>query len=196
MKLIGLAGKIGSGKSYVADILQRRGWRVLDLDTVAQRALKVFKDEIVQAFGSDILVNGHIDRKRLAAKVFTGPRCLEKLEAITYRWIEDETRRWIDLEPAVPAVIHAVNLHKTSLPKICDAIIWVKASRHIRKHRVIQRNHQSWERIKGRFDSQKRLRPKLFAPHAEIYSVRNSGNDASLNSSLNRIFRRLYGLEG
>jgi len=196
MKLIGVAGKIGSGKNYVADILERRGWRALDLDAMAHRALGVFKSEIVQAIGSDILVNGHIDRERLAAKVFTSPQCLEKLEKITYRWIEDETRRWIESKPAVPAVIHAINLHKTSLPKICDAIIWVKASRYARKNRVIHRNHQPWEQIKGRFVSQKRLSPKLFSSHAEIYSVRNSGNDASLNASLDRIFHRLYGLEG
>jgi dephospho-CoA kinase len=163
---------------------------------VAHRALDNLQDEIVRTFGSGILVNGKIDRGLLGGIVFSSPANLEKLEQITYPWIDEETRRWIASEPGIPAVIHAVNLHKTTLPRLCDAVIWVKAPSSLRKKRVIRRDNRPWEQIKGRFRSQRRLNPKLFSKGAETYSVRNSGNDVSLNMSLDRILHRLYDWEG
>jgi dephospho-CoA kinase len=195
-KLLGLAGKTGSGKNHVAGLLVQRGWRSLDLDLVAHRALEILQDEIVRTFGTEVLINGKIDRRLLGGIVFSSPENLEKLEQITYPWIDEETRRWIDSDPEIPAVIHAINLHKTTLPRLCDAVIWVKAPRSLRKKRVIRRDNRPWEQIKGRFSSQRRLNTKLFSQDAETYSVRNSGNDVSLNMSLDRILHRLYDWEG
>jgi len=196
MLLIGVAGKTGSGKNYVAGLLEQRGFRSLDLDLVAHRALDTLADTIEGELGPGLIRNGIIDRKELGQRVFSSPERLALLEHLLYPRIELETKKWISEEPETSAVIHAVNLHKTSLVKECDAIIWVKASALKRRKRVISRDNRPWNELKGRFRSQNGLNPKLFSSDAEIYSVRNSGNDVSLNASLDRILRRLEGPGG
>ncbi len=190
MNLIGIAGKTGSGKNHVASLLEKRGWRSLDLDQVAHQALDYMAETIEEKLGPGLMCNGKIDRSKLGNLVFTNPDLLTLLEKITYPWIEDETRRWISRKTEVPAVIHAVNLHKTALADECDVIIWVTAPKYLRRKRVMTRDNRPWKELKGRFRSQNGLNPKLFSSDAEIYSVRNSGNDASLNMSLDRILHR------
>jgi len=191
MLLIGVAGKIGSGKTYVAGLLEQRGFRSLDLDLVAHGVLDSLSDTIEKEIGPGLLQEGKIDRRKLGYRVFSNPQLLDVLEKITYPRIEEETRIWLSEKSDSPAVIHAVNLHKTTLVEDCDAIIWVKAPFYIRRKRVISRDNRPWKELKGRFRSQNGLNSKLFSQNAEIYNVRNSGNDASLNASLDRILRRL-----
>ncbi len=191
MKLIGITGKTGSGKNHIAELLEKRGWRTLDLDLVAHQSLEILAERIEESLGPGLLSDGKIDRRELGRRVFSNPALLELLEKITYPWIEKETRRWIAEKPDIPAAIHAINLHKTSLPEDCDAVIWVNAPAGKRRKRVMKRDNRPWKELKGRFRSQNGLNPKLFSSRAEIYRVRNSGNDASLNASLDRILSRL-----
>ncbi len=191
MKLIGIAGKTGAGKNYIAELLEQRGWRTLDLDLVAHKSLEALSLSLGEQFGPDIFVGGKIDRKELGRRVFSSPSSLQLLENMTYPWIEEQTRRWIAEDPEAPAAIHAINLHKTSLVEECDLIIWVTAPSALRKKRVMVRENRAWKELKGRFRSQNGLNSKLFSSRAEIYSVRNSGNVASLNASLDRILHRL-----
>ena len=196
MLLIGISGKTGSGKNYVASLLEKRGFRSLDLDLVAHSVLDTLSDTIEQKLGPGLLIDGKINRKELGRLVFSDEKLLRVLENITYPEIEKETRKWLTEDPDIPAVIHAVNLYKTSLVKDCDAVIWLKASSFQRRRRVISRDKRPWKELKGRFRSQNGLNSKLFSQDAEVYSVRNSGNDASLTASLDRILRRLEGLGG
>jgi len=139
MLLIGLAGKTGSGKNYVAGLLEQRGFRALDLDLVAHRVLDTLGETIEEKFGPGLVRDGIIDRKELGQRVFSNREQLVLLESLLYPRIELEAKKWISEEPDTSAVIHAVNLHKTSLVKECDAIIWVKASTLKRRKRIISR---------------------------------------------------------
>lgn len=196
MLLIGISGKTGSGKNYVASLLEKRGFRSLDLDLVAHSVLDTLVDTIEKKLGPGLLIDGKINRKELGRRVFSDEKLLRELESLTYPEIEKKTRKWLAEDPDIPAVIHAVNLYKTTLVKDCDAVIWVKASSFQRRRRVLSRDKRPWKELKGRFRSQNGLNSKLFSQCAEIYSVRNSGNDASLTASLERILRRLEGLGG
>jgi len=183
--LLGIAGKIGSGKSRVAALLEERGWRTLDLDVVAHDALEACRDAVLREFGTT-------NRRELAAVAFSDAAALRRLEDITYPWIETEARRWLDSETDRPAAIHAINLHKTDLVKDCDAILWVRCPRCVRRRRVVARDGRPWSELKHRFRAQRGLNPKLLPCDAEIYSVRNSGNDASLVDALDRVLERLF----
>ena len=135
--ILGIAGKTGAGKNKVAEILEQKGFRTLDLDVVAHRALDAMAQRINTELGGGLLENGVIQRSELGKRVFDDKtrekNALALLEGITYPWIEDETRRWLAEKPDENAAIHAINLHKTSLPDICDAIIWVSAPWRIRR---------------------------------------------------------------
>jgi dephospho-CoA kinase len=92
MKVIGLTGGIGSGKSTAAQFLQSLGATVIDLDKVGHEILKkdsrVFK-EVLSVFGDSILsADGEIDRTRLGKMVFGNPDALKRLNNITHPAID------------------------------------------------------------------------------------------------------------
>ena len=93
MKVIGLTGGIGTGKSTVAQFLAEMGAVVLDLDKVGHEALKPNNKawkQVVNEFGKDILTaSGEIDRTRLGNKVFKNPEALQRLNRIIHPVIDN-----------------------------------------------------------------------------------------------------------
>jgi dephospho-CoA kinase len=92
MKIIGLTGGIGSGKSTVAGYLAELGAVVIELDKVGHEVLKSgdqpFK-KVVSEFGKDILdIQGEIDRAKLAKVVFKDPEALTRLNLIVHPAID------------------------------------------------------------------------------------------------------------
>ena len=88
MKVIGLTGGIGSGKSTVSNILAELGAVVLDADRVGHEAYQPGTEtwkEVVAAFGQEVVASdGSIDRKKLGAIVFGDPAALERLNGIMH----------------------------------------------------------------------------------------------------------------
>ena len=101
MKIIGLTGGIGTGKTEVSRILQGLGAEVIGADAVAHQTYAPHTDgwrEIVREFGPGILDSGdEIDRKKLGAVVFQDKSRLDRLNAIvhprTRELIEERIRR-------------------------------------------------------------------------------------------------------
>ena len=87
MKVIGLTGGIGSGKSTVSQFLAELGTVVLDADKVGHDTLRdtEIRREIISAFGKQVLApSGNIDRKKLGEIVFRNPESLAKLNQIMH----------------------------------------------------------------------------------------------------------------
>jgi dephospho-CoA kinase len=91
MKVIGLTGGIGSGKSTVSQFLAELGATVIDVDKLWHQALEAdseLRQEIVAAFGTEILAPGReIDRKKLGQIVFGNPEALARLNNIMHPWV-------------------------------------------------------------------------------------------------------------
>ena len=100
MKLIGLTGGIGSGKSTVATLCRERGWRVVDADGIARDVVTPGRPalaELAAAFGEDILLaDGSLNRKELARRAFVDKEHTELLNSITHPRIQAETQRQFD----------------------------------------------------------------------------------------------------
>ncbi len=88
MKVIGLTGGIGSGKSTVSHFLAELGALIIDADKVGHELLKPNTEiwqQVVAAFGRQILTtSGEIDRKKLASLVFGSPRRLSLLNQLMH----------------------------------------------------------------------------------------------------------------
>ena len=88
MKVIGLTGGIGSGKSTVSQFLKELGAVIIDADKVGHEAFKPDTElwrEVVAAFGRQILKpSGDIDRKRLGEAVFGNPELLSRLNQVMH----------------------------------------------------------------------------------------------------------------
>ena len=87
MKVFGLTGGIGMGKSTADQWLRPQGMPVVDTDILARQVVEPGQPalaEIIEAFGKDVLVEGRLSREQLAGKVFADPTALKKLESITH----------------------------------------------------------------------------------------------------------------
>src|SRR5919201_6621650 len=97
MRVLGLTGGIGSGKSLVARIFQELGAEVIDADQLAREVVEPGEPalaEIVTDFGPDILLpDGRLDRTKLGSVIFADPAARRRLNAITHPRIRDRMRQ-------------------------------------------------------------------------------------------------------
>lgn len=100
MKLIGLTGGIGSGKSTVAQLLVEQGWVLVDADRIARDIVEPGQPalaELAEAFGEDILrADGTLDRGLLASRAFASREKTDLLNSITHPRIHEETQARFD----------------------------------------------------------------------------------------------------
>lgn len=93
MKIIGLTGGIGSGKSTVAALLAEHGFPVVDADQLAREVVEPGQpalQELAEAFGQDVLLaDGSLNRPELAARAFVDKERTELLNAITHPRIQE-----------------------------------------------------------------------------------------------------------
>ena len=90
MRLYGLTGGIGSGKSEAARRYAERGIPTIDADKLAHRLIEPggeAVDDVVEAFGPGILAEGRIDREKLGAVVFVDAEARQKLNRIVHPWV-------------------------------------------------------------------------------------------------------------
>ncbi|MDK2903686.1 MAG: dephospho-CoA kinase [Clostridiales bacterium] len=180
MKIIGLTGGIGSGKSTVAGILADNGAYIIDADKVGHEVY--YKggaawDAVVKAFGADILnENGDIDRRKLAAIVFHDNEKLNMLNAIVHPLIAREVLRRINnarSKGVELVVVEAALLIESGWHKMADEVWLITADREIRLHRIMQRDGISVEEACLRMQSQ--MPDDKRAEYADIIIVNNNG---------------------
>ncbi|WP_041083684.1 dephospho-CoA kinase [Thermotoga profunda] len=129
MKLIiGLTGKIGSGKSTVAQIFRELGAHIIDVDKIGHEVLQnqEVKNSLREIFGEVIFDGVNVDRKKLASIVFSDPKKLSILERITHPKMREKITEELNSLTGL-IVIDAAILHRLKLEKLCDFVITVVA---------------------------------------------------------------------
>jgi dephospho-CoA kinase len=115
LKLVGLTGGIGTGKSTVGRMMKELGIPVLDADVIARTVVgpgRPAHAEIARAFPGVIDDLGQVDRKRLGALVFADPEARRRLEAITHPRIQEEA---LAQAAALEAAGHRLAFYEASL---------------------------------------------------------------------------------
>ena len=132
MRVVGLTGGIGSGKSTVARRLTELGAAIVDADKLGHGAYLPggpAYDDVVAAFGREIVApDGTIDRKALGARVFAEPDALARLNAIVHpriaQAIGTEIERIRRADPRKPIVVEAAVLLEAGWQTLVDEV-WV-----------------------------------------------------------------------
>lgn len=161
MKVIGLTGGMGSGKSTVSQLLSELGANVLDADIVGhqcyQPGTEAWKD-VVDAFGEEIVApDGSIDRTRLGAIVFGDPEALIRLNQIMHPRMYDMMADQIEeyrLGGVEVVVLEAAILFEADWTPLVDEIWVTVASEPTVVQRVRERTDLPEEQIRSRIRSQ------------------------------------------
>ena len=93
--IYGITGIFGSGKSTVALLLSKKGYKHINLDKLGHTILNKQKSKVVKEFGKEILTKNKIDRRKLKDIVFCNPKKLKRLNKIIHPEIIKETKNII-----------------------------------------------------------------------------------------------------
>lgn len=152
MRIIGLTGSIGMGKSTAAAMLQRLGARVYDADRAVHRLMGpggAAVAEIEAAFPGVAGPDG-VDRQALGARVFGDPAALKRLEAILHPKVAEARDRFLKrcARQGVRVVVLDVPLlFETGLDQRCDLTILVTAPPAVQRFRVLKRPGMTAEKL-------------------------------------------------
>lgn len=156
MILIAITGGIGSGKSVVSEVLRLKGYKVLDSDIHARRIMDAdagIKARIAGEICCEAIVDGNIDRRRLAAAVFSDAGLLGRLNAIVHPAVVNslaaETPGKDDL-----LFVETAIFYQSRLNRVADAEWRVESPMPMRVARVMRRSGLTAAEVAARIKSQ------------------------------------------
>lgn len=188
MKIIGLTGGIGSGKSTVARSLQKHGFPIVDADLIAREIVEPGQPalaELTKEFGADILnTDGSLDRGLLASRAFENKETTQRLNNITHPRINQRTQELFDeaRENGAEAVIYDMPLLiDKGLHKDMDATIVVHAAEHVRLERLTTKRGLDVDDVRRRINAQ--IDDETRKQHADIL-LDNNGTAEDLTKQI------------
>lgn len=193
MKIIGITGGTGCGKTTALNELKRRGALLIDCDAVYHRMLETDRpmlDEIEKYFPGAV-IDGKLDRKALGAVVFTDEEALRDLNIITHRHINLEIRRILRehaMNGGTLAAIDAIELFSSGLAKRCTATIGVIADREVRIDRIMRRDGISREYAMMRVNAQ---RPNEYFIQKCSHVLENNGSQEEFIEKCRKTFEEV-----
>jgi len=192
--LVGLTGGIGSGKSTVARLLEKRGAVVFDADLLAREAVEPGTPghaAVIERFGADVLApGGELDREALASIVFADPSARRDLEAIVHpevrRLFAEGSEAYRDTDSVV--VFSAPLLVETGMHTAFEVLVVVSATVATQIERLMHQRGMSEPSIRARIDAQAPLEDKAAAAD---FLVDNEGSLDELESQVDRLWNDL-----
>lgn len=157
MKIIGLTGGIGSGKSAVLSVFSSFGVPCYESDSRAKKLMHEDLELIYQIkalFGDEIYENDKLNRSKLADLVFADKSKLERLNALVHPRVKKDFQSFVNQQDAVYVIKEAAILFETGAAKDCDATILVTAPEKLRTERVMKREKTNVAHIKSRMNHQ------------------------------------------
>lgn len=195
MRVLGLTGGIGTGKSTVARFFRDEGIPVVDADRIAREITEPGRDayrEILLRFGREILLpDGRIDRKRLGETVFADPGRRAELEAVTHPRIAEgiaQALAALAREGHPVAVVEAALIYERRRGGMFEAVIGVRCDRERQVERIMDRDGISREQALARIAAQ--MDPEQKA-NASEYRIDNSGDLESTRAQVQALARDL-----
>lgn len=162
MRLIGLTGGIGTGKSTVARILRLRGYEVYDCDLEAKRLMDESMEvrrSLRDRWGEDIYsARGELDRRKVAEYVFADRREKAWLDSLVHGLVRDDVKRWVDTHTDYrydTVFVESAILFTSGLADICQEVWEVTAPLDIRVKRVMKRSGLTEEQALARVEAQR-----------------------------------------
>lgn len=191
MKILGLTGGSGTGKSAACTAFARLGCGVIDADatyrTLCDTCEPMLK-EIQNVFGDVFSTDGKLDRKKLGAIVFADAQKLQQLNAITHPYIRQAARDAFaaySKRGCLLCIYDAPVLFEGQMETLCDKTCAVLAARNTRIARIVARDAITEEYAAMRIDAQK---DDAFYRERCDYVVQNDADLDTLYTQVRKIY--------
>ena len=191
MKILGLTGGSGTGKSAACTAFARLGCGVIDADatyrTLCDTCEPMLK-EIQNVFGDVFSTNGKLDRKKLGTIVFADAQKLQQLNAITHPYIRQAARDAFaaySKRGCLLCIYDAPVLFEGQMETLCDKTCAVLAARNTRIARIVARDAITEEYAALRIDAQK---DDAFYRERCDYVVQNDADLDTLYTQVRKIY--------
>ncbi|MGB7842156.1 MAG: dephospho-CoA kinase [Salinimicrobium sp.] len=157
MKILGLTGGIGSGKTTVAGFFRDLGVPVYIADDEAKVLMNAepqLKTAIIDLFGEKAYKENRLNRKWIASQVFNDKEKLEKLNAIVHPAVGKHFEQWKLEQKSAYVVYEAAILFEKGGYKKCDLNLMITAPSERKIHRLQKRDNSTIEEIEARMNNQ------------------------------------------
>jgi dephospho-CoA kinase len=157
LKVIGITGGIGSGKSIICSIIEKRGYPVFYSDTEAKRILvsnKEVKLELTNLIGPQLYKGEIFHKEVLADKIFKDESIRLKVNQLIHPKVRESFNEWMIKQDSSLVFNEAAILFETGMYKQYDATILVTAPKSIRIKRTIKRDNTTAEAVQDRINNQ------------------------------------------
>lgn len=195
IRVVGLTGQSGAGKSLISDTFAAHGFAVIDADRVCHDVMEHTDciEALCSVFGSRIQKkNGQIDRKVLGHIVFSNPQELKLLNQTIFPFItraikqeiqqaEQRGNRWLLLD--------APTLYEANADKLCDYVIAVCADYQSRLQRIVARDKLTVEAAQLRLSAQHD--DAFYRERADLVLM-NDGSIEAFQQQAKRVIQELF----
>jgi dephospho-CoA kinase len=166
MRILGLTGSIGMGKSTTAKLFAEAGVPVYDADATVHKVYEGEAAPAIEAAFPGTTLNGKVDRPKLSAKVVHDPAAIKKLEAIVHPMLRAYNQKFLEEAEACGAPVAVMDvplLFETGGDKRVDAVVVVTTSPELQRERILARGTMTGEALDSLLarqmpDSEKRQR--------------------------------------
>ena len=194
MKIIGVTGSSGSGKTTVSKIIaEELKAKTINADQVVRKMQEkgtTYYKKIVETFGTEILKqDASINRKKLAQIIFQDESKKEKLDILTYKYVVEEIKNQIETVKEEYIIIDAPLLIESKLNEICNVIIAVISNKEEQLKRIYKRDNIEEKNAKIRIEAQKDN--EFYTTNADYIVENNGGKIDVLVGRIRKIVQEL-----
>jgi len=150
MKVVGLTGGIGSGKTTVSNMFKDLGVPVYIADVEAKKLMntsKVIQRKLIELFGDKAYENNELNRAYIASKIFNDDSYLKKMNAIIHPSVAVHFKKWLQKQTSKYVIKEAAIIFEHNMQSQYDSIITVIADKDERIDRILKRDNTTREKI-------------------------------------------------
>ena len=187
---IGITGGIGSGKSYVCNLLKQRGLPVYNCDDEAKRLMTespIIRHQLTALIGENAYRNNELNKPIIAEYLFANAENAEKVNGIVHPVVKQDFENWTK-EQTPPIVIQeCALLFESGFSDTVDVTVEIYAPKEIRLERAMKRDNATQQQVEARMASQMDEEEKRAQAN---YCIINDGK-ADLNAQIEELFTQL-----
>lgn len=194
MKVIGITGGTGAGKTTALKVLGEMGAEIIDCDALYYQLLSENQEmlESIEGRFPGVVCDGQLQRKKLGAQIFTDPSAREDLNRITHRYMTDAMDKIVKRAKAEGkklAAVDAIALIESGYGKKCDLVYGVVAPEALRAARIMHRDAIGMEYALNRIRAQQS--EAFYREHCDRILVNDFAGEEEFADYCRKVFSEL-----